>query len=283
MATVYISPTGGAVTQDGTTANTAYAFSSLSTAETDAQSGGKILFMDGTYSVTATLQLGASNVTYEAVNLRKAVFDFANGGYGLELGRTADSFAGFAMKGLVFDNLGAASFNGAVDVEIASSQLLTADDCDFLDMTSTYKAIVGSGSASNTGAMNATFTRCVFTGSKTTGDANFFAYRGANSHNLTLNNCTCIYTNNSTSGIFKTGTIGSITVKNSILLADGSGTTTLGTAQTFTESNNCYRNISESADPANNIIVDDPQFVDSPNGDYRLRPSSPCINAGTAS
>ncbi len=282
MATVYLQP--GTGTGAGTLADP-YFFDQLGTAETAAGSGGKILFTDGTYLVTALLQLGASNVTYEALNLKQAVLDFQNStSYGLELGRSADSNAGFALKGLVFDNIGSTSFNGAVDVEIASGQLLTVDDCDFLDMSSTYKAIVGSGSPSPVGSMNATFTGCLFTGSTSTGDVDFFRYRQSTvSHSLTLNNCTCIFTNNDTNEFFITTTTGSVTVKNSILFADGSGTTTLGTANTFTESNNCYRNIGESADPANSIIVDDPQFVDSANADLRLRPSSPCINAGTAS
>jgi len=282
MATVYIKPGSG--TGTGTLADP-YFFDQLGTAETAAGSGGKILFTDGTYTVSAVLQLGASNVTYEAVNSKQAVLNFQSSNtYGLELGRSADSFAGFALKGLVFDNIGSTNLNGAVDIEIASGQLLTVDNCDFLDMSSTYKAIVGSGSPSPVGAMNATFTGCIFTGSTSTGDVGFFRYRqGANSHNLTLNNCTCIFTNNSTNQFFSTTTTGSVTVKNSILTEDGSGTTTLGTATTFTESNNCYFDIGESADAANGIIVADPQFVDSANGDLRLRPASPCINAGTAS
>jgi hypothetical protein len=283
MATVYIKPGTGNGT--GTLADP-YFFDELGSAETAAGSGGKILFTDGTYTVSAVLQLGASNVTYEAVNTREAILDFQSSTtYGLELGRSADSYAGFALKGLVFDNIGSTSLNGAVDVEIASGQLLTVDNCDFLDMSSTYKAIVGSGSPSPVGAMNATFTGCVFTGSTSTADVDFFRYRGGTggSHNLTLNNCTCVFTNNSTNEFFITTTIGSVTVKNTILKGEGSGTTTLGTATTFTESNNCYVGIGESADPANGIIVDDPQFVDPTTGDFRLRPSSPCIGAGTAS
>jgi hypothetical protein len=282
MATVYIKPGSGS--GSGTLADP-YFFDQLGSAETAAGSGGKILFTDGTYTVSAVLQLGASNVTYEAVNTKEAILDFQSSTtYGLELGRSADSYAGFALKGLVFDNIGSTVNNGAVDVEIASGQLLTVDQCDFLDMSSTYKAIVGSGASTPVGAMNATFTGCVFTGSTSSADVDFFRYRQPSaSNNLTLNNCTCVFTNNSTNEFFVTTTTGSVTVKNSILTEDGSGTTTLGTATTFTESNNCYFGIGESADAANGIIVDDPQFVDSTTGDYRLRPSSPCINAGTAS
>ena len=282
MATVYIKPGSG--TGTGTLADP-YFFDQLGTAETAAGSGGKILFTVGTYTVLALLQMGASNVTYEALNSKQAVLDFQSSTtYGLELGRSADSFAGFALKGLVFDNIGSVYPNAAVDIEIASGQLLTVDNCDFLDMSSTYRTIIGSGSSTNTGAMNVTFTGCVFTGTTSTADVDFFRYRLSTPvHVITLNNCTCIFTNNSTNEFFKTTLNGSVTVKNSILFADGSGTTTLGTATTFTESNNCYFGIGQSADPANAIIVDDPLFVDSANNDLRLRPSSPCINAGTAS
>jgi hypothetical protein len=38
----------------------------------------------------------------------------------------------------------------------------------------------------------------------------------------------------------------------------------------------------DSSGGTDNIFVE-PQFVDAPNGDLRLRPTSPCIGAGTAS
>ena len=282
MATVYIKPGSG--TGTGTLADP-YFFDQLGTAETGAGSGGKILFTDGTYIASSILQLGASNVTYEALNSKNAIIDFQNSASAaLELGRSADSFAGFALKGLVFDNIGSITNNGAVDVEIASGELLTVDECEFLDMASTYKALVGSGSASPTGAMNATFTGCIFTGSTSSTDVDFFRYRLATPlHSLSIINCLCIFTNNNTNEFFKTTTTGNVTVKNTILKGEGSGTTTLGTATTFTESNNCYFGIGESADAANGIIIDDPLFVDSTTGDYRLRPNSPCIGAGTSS
>jgi len=50
-----------------------------------------------------------------------------------------------------------------------------------------------------------------------------------------------------------------------------------------TYKNNCFNNTGESSGGTDNLFETDPQFVDSANGDYRLRPSSPCINAGTAS
>ena len=98
---------------------------------------------------------------------------------------------------------------------------------------------------------------------------------------LTLNGCTLRHSTGGTSNIFDR--TGMTIFKNTILYGDNSGIS-LGTFSSLTESYNCYYNVNQyTADPANNIIVDDPQFVDELEGDFRLRPSSPCINAGTSS
>jgi len=275
MATVYIKPGSG--TGTGTLADPYY-FDQLGTAETAAGSGGVILFTDGTYTQGAALSLGASNVTYEALNSKEAILEFGSS-HRLDLGRSSDSFAGFSLKGLVFQNV-ASGLYGASELEIASGELLTCERCDFLNINSGSRSVFGSGNSSNTGAMNATFTGCIFTCTQAL-TAPFFGYRVAATHALTLNNCTLIFSGTG-AAVFLKNSQGSYTVKNSILLSDGSNKT-LGTPSPFTESNNCYYNIGESADAANAIIVADPQFVDSTTGDYRLRPSSPCINAGTAS
>jgi hypothetical protein len=275
MATVYIKPGSG--TGTGTLADPYY-FDQLGTAETAAGSGGVILFTDGTYTQGAALSLGASNVTYEALNSKEAILEFGSS-HRLDLGRSSDSFAGFSLKGLVFQNV-ASGLYGASELEIASGELLTCERCDFLNINSGSRSVFGSGNSSNTGAMNATFTGCIFTCTQAL-TAPFFGYRVAATHALTLNNCTLIFSGTG-AAVFLKNSQGSYTVKNSILLSDGSNKT-LGTPSPFTESNNCYYNIGESADAANAIIVADPQFVDSTTGDYRLRPSSPCINAGTTS
>lgn len=275
MATVYIKP--GTGTGTGTLADP-YFFDQLGTAETAAGSGGKILFINGTYTQGSALSLGASNVTYEALNAKQAILEFGSS-QRLDLGRSSDSFAGFSLKGLVFQNFTTGIY-GATELEIANGQLLTCVDCSFLNVASGTRSVFGSGNNSNTGAMNATFTGCIFT-CDTSFTAPFFGYRVAATHALTLNSCTLNFLGTGTA-VFLKSSQGTFTVKNSILLSGGSNKT-LGAPSPFTESNNCYYNIGESADAANAIIVDDPQFVDSANGDYRLRPSSPCIGAGTAS
>ena len=78
---------------------------------------------------------------------------------------------------------------------------------------------------------------------------------------------------------YSTGFSSSI-FKNNIFVGNGNSET-LGFTP-LTASNNCYHNNGISSGSGGSVFTD-PQFVDSANGDYRLRPSSPCINAGTAS
>lgn len=78
--------------------------------------------------------------------------------------------------------------------------------------------------------------------------------------------------------------LSSFTFKNNIFVGL-SGSETIGIAPT-TASHNCYHNVgvnSGNAPDSAGAVFADPQFVDSANGDYRLRPASPCIGAGTAS
>lgn len=80
----------------------------------------------------------------------------------------------------------------------------------------------------------------------------------------------------------------SIVFKNNIISGTGIEYIRYGNASTASQtiSNNCYFNTATTAGNAKDTggaIFADPQFVDSANNDYRLRPSSPCINAGTAS
>jgi hypothetical protein len=71
------------------------------------------------------------------------------------------------------------------------------------------------------------------------------------------------------------------TIKNNIMVGAGNSETIGITPGTLTY--NCFHNNSVTSGGSNNLFSTDPQFVDSANGDYRLRPSSPCIGAGTAS
>lgn len=74
--------------------------------------------------------------------------------------------------------------------------------------------------------------------------------------------------------------ISSSIFKNNIFVGDGNNEVLGFTPDIM--SNNCYHNTGISSG-SGGVVFADPQFVDSANGDYRLRPTSPCISAGTAS
>lgn len=78
--------------------------------------------------------------------------------------------------------------------------------------------------------------------------------------------------------------LSSFVLKNNILVGN-KGTETIGITPT-TASHNCYNNLgvnSGNAPDSAGALFADPQFVDSTSGDYRLRPTSVCIGAGTSS
>lgn len=96
---------------------------------------------------------------------------------------------------------------------------------------------------------------------------------------INMTNCTSVITGGSCNRfITNFQATGQVVFKNNIFT--GTGSETIGATLT-TDTNNCYHQTSHSGG-TNNIFAD-PQFVDSANDDYRLRPSSPCIGAGTAS
>jgi hypothetical protein len=104
---------------------------------------------------------------------------------------------------------------------------------------------------------------------------------------VTFDGCTIKLTGGSSANFlgFQKLLTSTYTIKNTIFVGyTGSETlmaSTSGQAGTLVDNYNCYSNTGHSG--GTNNIFQDPQFVDSANGDYRLRPTSPCIGAGTAS
>ena len=167
-------------------------------------------------------------------------------------------------------------------MDSASGSQVTFDRCIFKSNPSSTggaNGFIGYVATSGTSKkMNAVFNGCVFVIKTTASGVEVFRNRDNGNGYLGLNGCSISHSVGGASVVF-TG-LGSGFVKNTIIYGASAGITK-GTA--FSETYNCYYNIGESANAANNIIVDDPQFVDPANGDLRLRPTSPCIGAGTAS
>lgn len=303
MATVYIAPTAQG-SANGTSPTNAYAFTSVASAETDATSGGTIVFVDGTYTLTNHLNLATAityGVTYQPQTAGGVTI---TGAFGVRVGNTSLA-AGIVINDLTF-NIGSQSqssgyqfrfinttggsttmnrCNGSVDRssgvhancfgdnvahnETGSKLDLFMNECDFQinmpSLSNDYETGMIGGGSNQDGASkpkNFTITSCTFF-SNATGKMAFSNYNNAGG----------------------TDAVGTVVVKNTIINHEGTASKLAeGTPAVTTSFTNCsiYNGyITTGVDTLSGNIDLNPLFVDSANGDFRLRPSSPCINAGT--
>ena len=279
MANYYFHPTSDQGTGSGDSATNAKAFTNaaLATAEGAINSGDTIFFdTSATYAVGGALDFCSAEtskvINYKTTDGLKAKFTCTS----CDFGNTS------LVSALNYENIDlttSATTDPVVLYQLTSeaTRLQTFNGCLF-------DAVYFFEEGGTTGCPRANFTGCIFTQNS---NKYFFEHRMG-----TTVPADCVFTNCTITN--PGGVSGSIafifrrvncTLKNCIILDTTNSYTTLGTGATITISpfNSFLRadGTSLSSD-ANNLAVD-PQFVDSGTGDYRLRPASPCINAGTAS
>ena len=283
MATIYISPSGNDTTGAGTSGNP---YLTISKAHTVASSGDTIYCLAGTYTWVSQTFSKALTITAPSPvdNYPVAIFDGAAANVVWSCYSSDVTF-----ENLLFQNVAA---SGHVFQSYESGVSTIFNCCVFRAL------LFGNANFSHCfNAMNVTFTACLFDDIYLNGGATD-AHRGMCGATNTLyawqyifNNCV-IYCENS--GASRLSTIVASDVSSIKVIADfnncivynGTG----GTLNLYYDYHGVYTAV--TADYCDNYLMthvpsgtgnltSDPLFVDAANGNFNLRPDSPCLNTGT--
>lgn len=269
MATVYIAPTAQG-SADGTSAANAYAYSSLGSAESDAQSGGTILFTDGNYSITSNISWDADGVTYKSLNPLGA--NILGGTANKELIISSASNAiGSVVSGFYFEDF-RFKILAPSDATVVYADQPKLQYCKVVHTVDFTQAVI-TGIVGITDLAAIEF--CEFC-------ARYTSTRPFNyTQGMTMKNCSLFFdlTNTPTAWIQRGDA--TFTFENCIFSTNDN--TKVGQNYSDSSTNCCFNNMgtTNSTGGTDNFYAD-PLYVD-PASDLRLRPSSPCIGAGTAS
>jgi hypothetical protein len=254
-----------------------YSSANLNTAEAAASTGDTIFFLDGDYNDSPDFTNNNGNsLTYKSLNNQGAKF-YVTKSSGDSLDEMiVDVTAGqtSTIDGFRFENM-----------RVWCKDPTTVRNCKFYTTTSLLSGARGIVRHQGTGA---TFHDCVF---------HYLSHEGNTSLASCQSGCDfqrCSFSfdlsAHTSSVCTALGLDNALTLKNCIISADASTFISSSIAEfSDTAVNCCINNMGAvndqgggTGDGTNNVFAD-PQYVDSTTGDLRLRPSSPCINAGTAS
>ena len=269
MAVHYFAVTGtgaadGSSRADAQTASVA----NMNTAAASVGDGGTLYFETGTYSFNAD-QAFRKGVIYESIEPFGAVFDKGTTTVSILYLGTSSNTAATTIKGISFVNFraynqaptGFATVLDGVKIEWDTPSNITYGIINTQNKELDVRNSVFIPNFSDVDPL--------FDGSGTnfslTSSSIFVKASGVSANGITV----------------ATADIPS-TLKNCIFKSDTSSA--IGASLSSSATNCCFHDFgSNNTSGGTNNVFEDPQFVDFSTGDLRLRPTSPCIGAGTAS
>jgi hypothetical protein len=254
-------------------------YNTFSEAHTNVSDGGVIAVKAGTHQDNL-VSMTTKNITIVGTG-HDAILEKSSTGTSLQISANV-TFMDLTLKS-TFSGTSGCFF---VVSGTSGSTLVTLRGCKCVNTGSNFEGFI---SGYNNGSGDLSVFNCIFEvqGNHADRGAVLRTWFYGSLGDVTFDGCTIKLTGGSAAnflGFQRYGTT-TYTIKNTIFVGNtGSETlmaSTSGQAGTLVDNYNCYSNTGHSG--GTNNIFQDPQFVDSANSDYRLRPTSPCIGAATAS